>query len=144
MINWNLPVCLFQGMVLESGIAYPMNFVKCLKRNSQCAPSEILGGNWINWFIRFEYALKTELNYYICIILPASHVVCLIFLWNLFSFVFFLSLIFFFSNVIWSIFNYYYYCYYSSYHSFSLSLFLWCQLPDSYFILSVVSYFYVM
>ena len=89
MINWNLPVCLFQGMVLKSGIAYLMNFVKCLKRNSQCAPSEILGGNWINWFIRFEYALKIELNYYICIILPASHVVCLIFLWNLFSFVVF-------------------------------------------------------
>lgn len=71
-------------VVMVSGLTAISPFCMLNEENS-----EILGGNWINWFIRFEYALKTELNYYICIILPTSHVVCLIFLWNLFSFVFF-------------------------------------------------------
>ena len=62
-------ICLFREMVLESGIAYPVNFIKCLKRILNATfticsfreSSETLWGKRIYWFIEFEYALNTEL-----------------------------------------------------------------------------------
>ena len=78
----------FQGTVLESGIAYLMNFVKCLKQNLNATFTIRSSWRQMNILIYRIWMCLENRTYYICIILPASHVICLIFVWNLFFFYF--------------------------------------------------------
>ena len=75
-----------------------MNFVKCLKRNLNatftiCSFRNSRGQ--INVFIYQIWTCLENRTYYICIILPASHLICLIFLRDFFP-----------EMLYWSIFNY--------------------------------------
>ena len=124
----------FQGVVLECGIAYQMNFVECQKRNLNATFTIYSFWNsrkQMNTLIYLISICLENRTYYICIVLPASHVISLILQWIFFLFLFFSQMLY------RSIFNY---CYLFIFPFFA---FLY-SLPYCYFMFNSGSYFYVL
>ena len=128
----------FQGTVLESGIAYLRNFVKCLKRNLNATFTiRSFRKSWrqMNILIYRIWMRLENRTYYICIIFPASHVICSIFEFS-YEVCFFVLPKYYNGQrsiviTIISIIPFLFLC-------FSVSF------SDSYFILSFESFFYIL